>query len=400
MSATNCNDRPAAHLPVPPEHSQQPSAPHLIHIVPSFGIGGQQIRLAHLVNRLAERFRHTVVSLDGISTARTLVGETANLTVEVWNEPKHRLPRPRLLRRSCAFLKGLNPTVLLTYNWGATEWALANRIWLRLPHLHFEDGFGADESPTRQLRRRILFRRLALGGSKTKIIVPSQQLYRLAIDVWRFNRSKVAHVPNGIDCDRFLARPDSGLAARVGRKPDEVIVGTIAALRPEKNLPRLIRAFAALPSSAVTRLVIAGDGPARPQLQSLVREARLEDRVVFAGPVSGANQVLGLFDLFALSSDTEQMPYSVLEAMAAGLAIVATDVGDIRIMVAEENRKLIVPCTDETGFAKALGALLHDGGLRSRLGRLNAERARQEYDISAMVARYDQLIRSSADVQT
>jgi glycosyltransferase involved in cell wall biosynthesis len=341
-----------------------------------------------------------VVSLDGTTTARTLVGETENLTVEVWNAPKHWLPRPRLLRQSCAFLKGLNPTVLLTYNWGATEWALANRMWLRLPHLHFEDGFGADESPTRQLRRRVLFRRLALGGSKTQIIVPSQQLYRLAIDVWRFNRSRVLHVPNGIDCDRFLAHPDSELAARVGRKPDEVIVGTVAALRPEKNLPRLIRAFAALPSLTATRLVIAGDGPVRPQLQALVREARLEDRVVFAGPVTGANQILGLFDLFALSSDTEQMPYSVLEAMAAGLPIVATDVGDIRIMVAEENRNLIVSCTDETGFVKALGALLHNGDLRSRLGRLNAERARQEYDVSAMVARYDKLIRSSADVRT
>ena len=133
VSATNRNDGPAAHLPVPSGHSQQPSVPHLIHILPSFGIGGQQIRLTHVVNRLAERWRHTVVSLDGITTARTLVGETANLTVEVWNEPKHRVPRPRLLRQFCAFLKGLNPTVLLTYNWGATEWALANRICCRRP---------------------------------------------------------------------------------------------------------------------------------------------------------------------------------------------------------------------------------------------------------------------------
>src|SRR5262249_7095490 len=161
--------------------------------------------------------------------------------------------------------------------------------------------------------------------SMSRIVVPSQQLHRLATEVWRFAPGKVLHVANGIDCDRFPAEPDPGLAARVGRSRSEVIVGTVAALRPEKNLPRLLRTFAALPQAAATRLVVAGDGPERPHLEALVRQAALESRVIFLGPVSGAQQVLGLFDSFALSSDTEQMPYSVLEAMAAGLPIVATD---------------------------------------------------------------------------
>src|SRR5262245_22720695 len=318
----------------PREHDGPWTIPHLVHVLPSFSIGGQQIRLAQLVNRLAGKYRYTVVPLDGVTSARTLIERTEHFAIELWTAPKHRLPRPRLLRQSCDFLKDLKATCLLTYNWGAIDWALANRLWLGLPHLHFEDGFGADESISRQLWRRVLYRRLALGGPISQIVVPSRQLHRLATGLWHFNTSKVLHIANGVDCDLFRAPSDPGLAAHIGRSRGEVIVGTVAALRSEKNLPRLIRAFATLPQTTASRLVIAGDGPARPHLESLVREPALQDRVIFLGAVSGAQQVLGLFDVFALSSDTEQMPYSVLEAMAAGLPIVATDVGDIRTMVA------------------------------------------------------------------
>src|SRR5262249_25013470 len=101
---------------------------------------------------------------------------------------------------------------------------------------------------------------------------------------------------------------------------------------------------------------------------------------------------------FALSSDTEQMPYSVLEAMAAALPIVATDVGDIRLMVAEQNRDLIVPCADEPGFTRALATLVGNGHLRQTLGKLNAAHVRRTYDVNSMVGRYDELFRATADL--
>jgi glycosyltransferase involved in cell wall biosynthesis len=397
MSPATSVDASAPQLRPLPAHSGSSALPHLVHILPSFGIGGQQIRLAQLVNRLAGKYRHTVVPLDGVTTARALIERTEDFAVHPWTAPKHRFPRPRLLRRSCAFLKDLDAAVLLTYNWGAADWALANRLWLGLPHLHFEDGFGADESLARQLRRRVLYRRLALGGPMSRIVVPSQQLHRLATEVWRFAPGKVLHIPNGIDCDLFRAAPDPGLAARVARRRDEVIVGTVAALRPEKNLPRLLRAFAAVSQATVTRLVIAGDGPERSRLEALVRDSALDERVIFLGPVSGAQQVLGLFDSFALSSDTEQMPYSVLEGMAAGLPIVSTDVGDIHLMVAERNREFIVPATDEPGFARALATLVGNSHLRDALGKLNAERVRRTYDMDTMAAKYDELLGATVD---
>ena len=368
--------------------------PHLVHVFPSFGIGGQQVRLASIVNRLAGKYRHTVIPLNGDASARRLIAVGKEFSIKAATERRPHFPGPLSLYSMHTVLKQLNPTILLTYNWGSTEWALVNRLILKRPHLHFEDGFGPDESVVRQLRRRIVFRRLALGGVRTRIVVPSQQLLQLATNAWAFDRNSVIHIPNGIDCDRLAAAPDARLADRLNRQADELTIGTIAALRPEKNLTRLIRSFTALPQSLKSRLVIVGDGPERGRLETIAQESSARNRIVFLGPVAAAEQALGLFDVFAVSSDTEQMPYTVLEAMAASLPIVATDVGDISTMVAPENRRFVVSRHDESRFLQALTLLLNDRDLRRRIGLLNCQRVNREYGINTMIAAYDRLFES------
>jgi glycosyltransferase involved in cell wall biosynthesis len=379
------------------ERSDQVGAdvvPHLVHVFPSFDIGGQQVRLASIINHLAGKYRHTVVALNGNASARNLISIGEGFSVRILGQHQSRIPSPWSLHRFHTVMKQLNPTILLTYNWGSTEWAFVNRLALKRPHVHFEDGFGSDESIVRQLRRRILFRRAALGGVKTRIVVPSQQLFQLVTDRWAFRREAVVYIPNGIDCDRFSAAPDPELAARVNRRAGELIVGTIAALRPEKNLPRLIRSFAALPQPPQCRLVIAGDGPERLRLERIAQESSASARILFVGAIPTAEHALGLFDVFAVTSDTEQMPYTVLEAMAAGLPIVATDVGDISTMVATANRSFIVSLQDEPRFVQVLTTLIKDRSLRNTIGLLNRERVHREYDVYKMIATYDGLFES------
>ena len=127
----------------------------------------------------------------------------------------------------------LHPDLLVTSNWGSIEWALA-RIGTGVPHLHMEDGFGPEER-ARQLPRRVLARRLLLRRST--VVVPSRLLWRVANEIWRLPRSNVRLLANGIDVDRFAT-------ARPHRGAQPVVIGTVAALRPEKNLARLIRAVA------------------------------------------------------------------------------------------------------------------------------------------------------------
>jgi len=278
-------------------------------------------------------------------------------------------------------LAELKPDLLVTHNWGTMEWALADMPRLA-PHLHIEDGFGPDEAQG-QLARRVWTRRLALRRSA--VVLPSRNLHRIAREIWHLPDRCVQYIPNGIDCGRFAVSPDP-LRTSLWRGSGPV-VGIVCALRAEKNVGRLIRAFALTGRDVTARLVIVGEGPERPALEAVVRDLHLQDRVTFAGHMRDPEQIYGGFDVFALSSDTEQMPYTVLEAMAAGRAIATTNVGDIRHMVSPENQPFIVPCDDDA-LAGALTALLTDAPLRRRLGEANRIRARATYDEAGMFEAY------------
>jgi L-malate glycosyltransferase len=365
--------------------------PHLLHIFSTFAIGGPQTRFATLANRLGAKYRHTIFALDGDLACVERLDPSLDVKAMAIRLPKGGTLNLANLIRIRHRLAEIRPDVLLTYNWGAIEWVLAER-WrpLVLRHIHLEDGFGPDESADRQLPRRVLFRRLALGGD-VRVVVPSQTLYRVATTTWRLAPRVVQYIPNGIDAERFAVPPDRDLVARLGATAGQLIIGSLGGLRPEKNLARLIRVFAALPSGLPARLVIVGEGPAMASLTALTSALGVADRVALMGSIDRPERLLGFFDVFALTSDTEQMPYSIIEAMATGLPIVATDVGDVRDMLAEDSRHLVRPINDETGFTAALTRLLDDGEERKRLGAANRNRVRMQFTIDKMVDAYDAL---------
>ena len=241
------------------------------------------------------------------------------------------------------------------------------------------------QNPRRVLTRRLLLRHCALT------IVPSKTLFEVAQSVWRVPKDRVLYIPNGIDCARFACDYDRALATALGVAEDHLVVGTVAALRPEKNLRRLLRIFACVPHALNARLVVVGDGPERGELERTAKELGISDRLVMVGALAQPERLLKRFDIFALSSDTEQMPNSVLEAMAAGRAIVSTDVGDVKQMVALENRPFVQPKDAERALAEALRKLLQEPALRERLGSLNASVVNSTYSLDVMVRRYAQI---------
>lgn len=362
---------------------------HLLHVFSTFAVGGPQIRFADLANRLGGAYRHSIVALDGRMDARERLAAGLDVRFVEARLAKSGGIEVANLRSCRRLIAGVRPDRLLTYNWGAIEWALANRWRPLAPHLHFEDGFGPEESIDRQLPRRVLFRRVALSGAATRIVVPSRTLHRLATERWRFSPARVLYIPNGIDGDRF-ATPDPAMAAFLCPEPARLVVGTLGVLRPEKNLSRLLRVFARLPPSPV-HLAIVGGGPERERLEAAAVRAGLSGRVTFTGPLPEPGRILGHFDLFAMTSDTEQMPLSLLEAMASGLPVVATDVGDIKEMVAVPNRPYIVPPDDEDALLTRIIELLGDPVLRRRLGDANREKLAAAFTLERMIETYDRL---------
>lgn len=351
----------------------------LLSVFATFAVGGPQVRYAAIANRFPDRFRHSIVAMDADTRARERLSANVDARFpEIAHQKGRTLANRRRFRR---FIADTKPDVLITHNWGSIEWAMAN--WPRvMPHIHIEDGFGPEERSL-QLPRRVLMRRFLLGH--TTVVVPSRALQRIATEVWRLPVERVRTVPNGIDLSRFSAPRD-----KPNRPP---IIGTVAALRPEKNLGRLIRAFAAVRAETQARLVIVGDGSERTALEAIATQAGTSADVHFAGHMADPAPAFADFDIFALSSDTEQMPISLIEAMAAGLPVAATDVGDVASMLADANRPFVT-AVDEQAFAGAVNGLLRDPALRQSVGAQNRAKAERDYDQETMFQEYATLFAS------
>ena len=351
---------------------------HLLHIFPTFAVGGSQMRFAQLARLHGARYRHTVIALDGKTDMAARLQGLPVTCHELAYDKRKPLDSFRRFRDA---LRTLRPDVLLTYNWGAIEWALINRLEGLARHIHIEDGFGPEEAQN-QLRRRIWLRRLALSGKNTTIVLPSRNLERIARDIWSLPQNRVRFISNGVDCARFAAREREG-------KAGGLVIGTVASLRREKNIGRLIRAFATIAADREAELLIVGGGEERQGLEQLARELRLGGKVRFAGQSDRPEDWYPQMDIFALSSDTEQMPLGVLEAMAAGLPVVSTDVGDVAQMVSAKNRDYVVPAN---AFAAALARLLGDQTARHAIGQANEKKARESFDEDVMAGSYAELI--------
>lgn len=358
---------------------------HIIHVFASFCIGGVPIRICDIINRLGPEFRHTIVSLDGCYDAKNRLHDDACVELaEV--EVGRRTLMQTVFAAGCE-LRALKPDVVATYNWGAIEWAFTNTWLVRGRHIHFESGFGPEEAD-HQIRRRVLFRRIALSG-RAHVVVPSRTLYQIATRVWKLRPNKVLYVPNGVDYEYYGQFSKSEVAPGSMSKGDDIVVGTVAPLRTEKNIARLLQAFAQIPDiDRPTKLIIAGDGGERGQLETLAKKLGIADRTTFYGHVENVAEILGMIDVFCISSDTEQMPNSLLQAMAAGCAIASVDVGDIGGMVAPENYAYIVPRDVPNALSDALTTLLKNDDLRYQIARANLQHVQEKYAFSRMVVAY------------
>jgi len=347
------------------------AAPLLLHVFPTFATGGAQVRLASVLNHYGPRWRHAIIAMDGVTTCRERLDPALDVTF-----PKVSLPKGETLgnmRRCRAVLRAMAPHALVTANWGSIEWAMANVAPLAR-HVHVEDGLGPDEVAG-QLSRRVWTRRLVLRRST--VVLPSRTLERIALGTWRLPRRRVRYIPNGVDLSRF---------ARQGRHTGTIpVIGTVAALRPEKNLPRLLQAFAVVRRAMPVKLVIVGDGVERAELEAMAASLGIAADVRFTGHLPQPWAEYAGFDLFALSSDTEQMPLSVLEAMAATLPVAATDVGDVSMMLAPENRAYVVP-RNAGALAAAMLALLRQPDRGRLVGAANHTWVAATYNQGSMFA--------------
>ncbi len=361
----------------------------ILHIHSTFALGGKEARAACLMNAFGDAASHVVLSgVPGALGARDAIDKGVEVAFPSDHPSLTGSPSFRRYRALSRYMRGFD--LVLSYNWGAMDAVMARRLCGGPPLVHHEDGFNADEAAG-QKRERVLFRRLALAGA-ARLVVPSMALERIARSVWDQPERRIARIANGVPVARFAAGPSVAIPG-FERRPGELIVGTLAGLRPVKNLPLLVDAFAAAltRTGAEARLLIVGEGPDRDAIMAAALRSGIADRLLLPGFLPDPARYIGHFDIFALSSDSEQLPISLIEAMAAGLPVAATSVGDVAETVAADNRPLLCDPGSLAALAGAIASLLSDAELRKRLGELNRRKAGQDYSEEAMIAAYRSL---------
>lgn len=362
---------------------------NILHLHSTFSLGGKEARAVRLMNAFGERARHTIVSsMDGQYGARGAIA--AGIDYEIAQNPPPLTGRPSVARYEAiaAYMRRFD--LVLSYNWGAIDGAMARRVSSRgvPPLVHHEDGFNADEADSLKIERN-LYRRFALTRAAA-LVVPSQTLEEIALDIWKQPRSRVHRIANGIDTARYAIPPRPNAIPGFRRRTGEVVIGTLAGLREVKNLPMLVRAFGGMSTRA--RLVIVGEGPERQAILDTAERMGIAEQVILPGFLPRPHEFIGLFDIMALSSRSEQFPICVVEGMAASLPIVSTDVGDVLRMVVPENASYVEKRTQEVPLRDALEVVASATPQeRAGLGELNRRKAVAEYDESVMIARYAKL---------
>lgn len=217
---------------------------------------------------------------------------------------------------------------------------------------------------------------------------------RFLLERERLPANKIAVIPNGVDTWRFAPVPDADAIRReLGISPTAPVVGTVAALRPEKNHELFLevarRVVEQLPTA---RFILVGDGPRRGPLEERARELGIAEKVHFLGSRNDVPRLLSAMDVFALTSHNEANPVSILEAMSATRPVVSTNVGSIFEAVREGKTGFLVPAGDPATFTERLVGLLVDPLLCQTMGAAGRQMVVERWSVDVMVQGYERLI--------
>lgn len=235
--------------------------------------------------------------------------------------------------------------------------------------------------------------RLVYGPLTDGVITTGDFIRRQIIRELRLNPDKVHSIPTGVDVESFISAKGDKVRAELGLSEKDLVIGTAAVHRSWKGHEYTIKAMPDVLSAVPeARLVLAGDGPQRHSLEGLVRDSGLADKVILPGHRDDIPEVIAAFDISVLASyASEGIPQFVLQSMAAGKPVIATEVGGIPEVVKDGVNGILVPPRDPSAIAHAVKALGSDPVLARRMGEAGRAMAAREHSMETMLDRIEAL---------
>jgi glycosyltransferase involved in cell wall biosynthesis len=360
----------------------------LIHLIDTGGPGGAETVYARLVTGLAERGWPgiPVVSREGWLAETLRAAGEAPVILSSRGSFQWRLAR-ELVRRA----RRHGVCAIVTHLYGSAIYGSAAGLLTRRPVVGVFHGQSDVSSPGRFDRAKRALVRLGL----TTAIAVSDRLRqeldaRLSLPSGRWRV-----IPNGIEVERFTGASPLGLRSQLGLSDGDILIGALGNVRRPKGYADLLRAAAILQGGPLpVHVVVAGEGQGElmDELLALRHELGLATRVHFLGLVGVAPSFLAELDLFVSSSTSEGFSIACVEAMAAGLAVVATRSGGPEEIVVPGETGLLVPTSNPEALAAALEQVVANPSLRHRMGAAGRARARAAYSLAAMLDAYEDLL--------
>ena len=364
--------------------------PLIAHVMYRFDVGGLENGIVNLINHMPrDAYRHVVIALTEITDFRRRIVRDDVQFIALNKRPGHALwMYPRLFR----LFRELRPHIVHTRNLAALELAVpawAAGVAFRIHGEHGRDVGDLDGSNKKFQWVRRLYRPFV-----TYYIALSHDLAHYLTDRVGVGRNKVCQIYNGVDAQRFY--PADRRQAMTGCPFDDSdlwLVGTVGRMQTVKNQTDLARAFIEVLRLVPAlrkrlRLVMIGDGSLRQPVQALLEEASCADLAWLPGERGDVPDVLRGLDCFVLPSLAEGVSNTILEAMACGLPVIATDVGGNSELVDDGSTGILVPPGNVPALAAAIAGLADDGKRAAAMGRAGRQRVEREFSMAAMVDQY------------
>jgi glycosyltransferase involved in cell wall biosynthesis len=365
----------------------QPVICQLLHGLP---VGGAEVLAARLARQLRGRLRFVFACLDEVGS----LGE--QLRAE--GLPVHLLGRRPGVDWCCALrlarlLRQERVDLLHAHQYTPFFYGSAARLLSRRPSVLFtEHGRFYPDHPR---RKRMVANRLLLER-RDRVVGVGRAVRQALIDNEGLPPARVGVIYNGIDPDTFRNGIERRLAVRqeIGVGAGDFLLLQVARLVPQKDHLTSLRTIARVARKRPdARLVLAGDGPQLRLILEFVAARNLSDRVRVLGLRTDVPRLLAAADAVLLTSLSEGVPLTLLEAMAARLPVVATDVTGVGEVVVDGTTGLLAPAGDDEALAERVLRLAGDAELRRQLGRQGRERVEAQFSEAQMLAAYERLYR-------
>jgi sugar transferase (PEP-CTERM/EpsH1 system associated) len=377
-------------MPVP---SADPR-PLVAHVLYRFDVGGLENGVVNLINRMpAERFRHAVVAMTEVGDFRRRVQRDDVQFHALHKPPGQGLKiAPALVR----LLRRIGPAVVHTRNLGALEMTLP-AAWAGVPvRVHGEHGWDSND-PDGRSRKCRLVRRL-YRPFVHRYVALSRHLRDYLHRAVGVPAQRIEQIYNGVDTQRFFPAPQgrTPIAGAPFNAPELRVIGSVGRLEPIKDQVLLARAFVRalemMPAAnARLRLVVTGEGSLRGVIEDVLKGADASSLAWLAGARDDVPDLLRGLDGFVLPSRAEGISNTILEAMASGLPIIATDVGGNAELLDHGVTGTLVPATDVDAMARALLDELADPDGARRRGAAARAAVCRRFSLDSMVAAYGDL---------